>query len=504
MSRRKLSKSALEKELDVTGAQTEAETETLFASDDSGSEDEDMLETELFDDSDNEKEYFPDPADSSDEEYRTPPKRTRGKKRCVRNVSIDTILGPLSDIHVSDKDEDIIHTEPPKKRARGEPTRFRTSTPRKHISVATADSAATSLDLPAGSAATTSSDLPAGSAATTSSDLPAGSTVDRGGRFWSVPTQGTVVYFKEKSITAKNGFKWNCRPCNPKVSRTQSRNIIPPFTQGPTLQAQNADTPEKCFNLFFDDQIINEIVKWTNKKIEIMNKRYKRQTMSLTTTKPAEVRALLGILLFSASQRDNHLSTLEMFNPKTGNQVYRSAMSEGRFSFLISCLRFDDPTTRDNRKKTDPFAAIRTIWDIFIGNCEKMYTPSENLTIDEQLLAFKGKCPFRMYIPSKPAKYGIKLIFCNDNNSKYLVRALPYLGKKGPKSEDPKIGLGHHFTKYLTQPYHHSSRNVTTDNWFTSVDLVQDLLSNCGMTLVGTLRTNKKEVPAVMKDKKKS
>src|SRR6201990_1625116 len=267
MSRRKLSKSALEKELDVTGARTEAETETLFASDDSGSEDEDMLETELFDDSDNEKEYFPDPADSSDEEYRTPPKRTRGKKRCVRNVSIETILGPLSDIHVSDKDEDIIHTEPPKKRARGEPTRFRTSTPRKHISVATADSAATSLDLPACSA------------------------VDRGGRFWTVPTQGTVVYFMEKSITAKNGFKWNCRPCNPKVSRTQSRNIIPPFTQGPTLQAQNANTPEKCFNLFFDDQIINEIVKWTNKKIEIMNKRYKCQTMSLTTNKPAEPRA---------------------------------------------------------------------------------------------------------------------------------------------------------------------------------------------------------------------
>ncbi|KAL7635337.1 UNVERIFIED_CONTAM: hypothetical protein RMT77_014404 [Armadillidium vulgare] len=94
MSRKKLSESALEKELDVTGAQTEAETETLFASDDSGSKDEDMLEIEPFYDSDDEKEYFPDPADSSDEEYTTPPKRTRDKKRCVRNVSIDTILGP--------------------------------------------------------------------------------------------------------------------------------------------------------------------------------------------------------------------------------------------------------------------------------------------------------------------------------------------------------------------------------------------------------------------------
>src|SRR5215469_3013626 len=105
----------------------------------------------------------------------------------------------------------------------------------------------------------------------------------------------------------------------------------------------------------------------------------------------------------------------------------------------------------------------------------------------------------RMILNLKKAKYGLKLVFANDNKSKYLVWALPYLGKKGTRNEDVEFGLGYYFTKELTKPYHHTNRNVTTDNWFTSVKLVEDLLNNCGMTHVGTLRLNKKEVPMEMK-----
>ncbi|KRY04854.1 hypothetical protein T01_11867 [Trichinella spiralis] len=37
-----------------------------------------------------------------------------------------------------------------------------------------------------------------------------------------------------------------------------------------------------------------------------------------------------------------------------------------------------------------------------------MYNPSENVTVDERLYPFKGRCQFRQYMPKKPAKYGIK------------------------------------------------------------------------------------------------
>lgn len=189
-----------------------------------------------------------------------------------------------------------------------------------------------------------------------------------------------------------------------------------------------------------------------------------------------------------------------MWSPNTGPAMYRVAMSQGRFEFLLNCLRFDDLNTRQQRQQDDKLAPIREIWDIFIRNCGKMYMPHVNLTVDEQLLAFRGRCPFRMCIPNKPAKYGIKLLLVNDNKSKYLLGAIPYLGKQTTRPQE-NISLGHYFTKELTRPYHKTNRNVTTDNWFTSVPLVTDLLDNCGMTLVGTVKGNKKEIPKKMIEK---
>ncbi|CAL9691157.1 unnamed protein product [Knipowitschia caucasica] len=275
---------------------------------------------------------------------------------------------------------------------------------------------------------------------------------------------------------------------------------MPSFTPGPTPEASNADTPEKCFSLFFEDKIIDQIVTWTNIRIDAEAVKYRKRTGTFQRTTPAEMRALLGICIFSGCQKDNHLSTKEMWNPATGAPVYRAAMSECRFSFLLTCLRFDDPDTRQERQAMDKFAPIREIWQIFIDNCKKLYVPSENITVDEQLLGFRGRCPFRMYIPNKPAKYGIKLVLANDSHSKYLLAGIPYLGKLATQRQDGQ-SLGQYFTKELTKQYHHTNRNVTTDNWFTSVPLMIDLLENCGMTLVGTVKANKKEIPHMMRVK---
>ncbi|KAG0714772.1 PiggyBac transposable element-derived protein 3 [Chionoecetes opilio] len=161
-------------------------------------------------------------------------------------------------------------------------------------------------------------------------------------------------------------------------------------------------------------------------------------------------------------------------------------MSECRFNFLLTCLRFDNMRTRAVRRDTDKLAPIRSVLDMFIGSCEKHLIPHEYITVDEQMLAYRGKCSFRMFIPNKPAKYGLKLVLANDVTTNYLLTGIPYLGKQGTHA---RVGenLGHTFTRDLTRPYHHTNRNVTVDNWFTSVPLIQDLLHNCGMTLVGTV-----------------
>lgn len=49
--------------------------------------------------------------------------------------------------------------------------------------------------------------------------------------------------------------------------------------------------------------------------------------------------------------------------------------------------------------------------------------------------------------------------------------------------------------KRLIMPISGTGRNVTMDNWFTSVPLAKSLLEDNNLTMIGTLRKNKKEIP---------
>ena len=89
-------------------------------------------------------------------------------------------------------------------------------------------------------------------------------------------------------------------------------------------------------------------------------------------------------------------------------------------------------TNRQERRRTrtDKFAPVRKIWSDFQNNLKTCYVPGSFVTIDEQLLCFRGRCPFRQFIPTKPGKYGLKLWLCVDSNSYYVFNALPYIGRQ--------------------------------------------------------------------------
>lgn len=169
-------------------------------------------------------------------------------------------------------------------------------------------------------------------------------------------------------------------------------------------------------------------------------------------------------------------------------------MSRSRFHLLLRCLRFDDIRTRPAREENDKLAPIREIFEQFVGYIRKYYRHGEHVTIDEILLAFRGRCPFRQYLPSKPAKYGLKIFAVCDAKTYYTSNLEIYAGKQndGPNqiSNSPSDVV-----KRLVDPIKSFHRNIVMDNWFMSVSLMTDLLDNFGLTCLGTLRKNKKEIP---------
>ena len=84
-------------------------------------------------------------------------------------------------------------------------------------------------------------------------------------------------------------------------------------------------------------------------------------------------------------------------------------MSRDRFKMMLRFIRFDNENTRAERVLTDKAALIRDIWIMFNRKLEKLYKPYEYITIDEKLIPFRGYTKVTLYIPSKPAKYGIKV-----------------------------------------------------------------------------------------------
>lgn len=60
--------------------------------------------------------------------------------------------------------------------------------------------------------------------------------------------------------------------------------------------------------------------------------------------------------------------------------------------------------------------------------------------------------------------------------------------------------ISQYFFREVTIPIHGTGRTVTCDNWFTSIPLIQRMLEPAyNLTITGTIRKNKREVPAEMK-----
>ncbi|XP_072384398.1 uncharacterized protein [Diabrotica undecimpunctata] len=217
--------------------------------------------------------------------------------------------------------------------------------------------------------------------------------------------------------------------------------------------------------------MLTKIVTYKYQEINRKNKNYHDVAQITSETNLEELKALLGLYILAAVLKDNHLLSNIMFDTSFSGARYKETMSKFRFEFLTACLRFDDKTTRAERRE--------------ITHCKINYKSSSYLTIDEQLVGFRGKCNFRMYTPNKPAKYGLKLVLLCDVATKYLVNAEPCFGKS---TQTNGLPLADHFITVLTAPIHGTNRNLTMDNWFTNIPLAEKLLKRLyNLTILRTI-----------------
>lgn len=284
--------------------------------------------------------------------------------------------------------------------------------------------------------------------------------------------------------------KWYCEP-TPKT-RTQAHNLVR-HLPGVIGEAKNAKTPLECWSYFFDDDILQRVVTYTNEYITSIKENYQRER-DTKLIDIIELKAFIGLLYLAGVYKSNRQSLEELWGTNgDGVEKFGLVMNIKRFKFIIRCLRFDDRLTREERKKQDRLAAVRDIFTKFVQNCQKNYSLGENVTLDEKLEAFRGRCLFRQYIPSKPAKYGLKIFALVDAKLFYLYNMEIYAGKQpdGPFNLSNKPA---DIVRRLIHPIIGTGRNLTADNWFTDFDIVEELRQK-RISFVGTVKKNKRQLP---------
>jgi len=252
------------------------------------------------------------------------------------------------------------------------------------------------------------------------------------------------------------------------------------------------DGPLSFFKLFFDNETIDHIVTHTNINGQKSDEKW--------SCNRADIRAMLGTLLLMSSAPMRPMR--RYWHMQYGWPAVSNRWSRDRWMKLWWNLHI-------NTAPPPPDKHEQRLWEAqpFVDMINRKWSAALNagrdLTIDETMIAYRGRHVAVQYMPKKPITIGFKC-FTISTLKGYCFTQKLYPGKHDNK----KLAKG--FTtqvvKDLIQPYANATndlnkywRCVCFDSFYTNAPLVKWLYER-GVLSVGTIRSNRLHVPPAFRE----
>ncbi|XP_014675102.1 PREDICTED: piggyBac transposable element-derived protein 3-like [Priapulus caudatus] len=165
-------------------------------------------------------------------------------------------------------------------------------------------------------------------------------------------------------------------------------------------------------------------------------------------------------------------------------------MSRNRFQKLTSYLHIKNNNTVTEQEKEDRAWKVRP-WLDSLNATFSQVSPDEHQSIDEIMVAFKGRALLKQYMPKKPKKWGFKL-WGRCDSSGFLHQFDVYQGRgSGLVGDAPNCGLGGNVVLMLCQSLP-EKRNfkICADNFFSNFAMIYELKKR-DMFYIGTVRKDR-------------
>lgn len=161
-------------------------------------------------------------------------------------------------------------------------------------------------------------------------------------------------------------------------------------------------------------------------------------------------------------------------------------MSRDRFLMLRNLFHLVD-TANPEGHRTNRLWKIQPIIDAVKNVCMRLPHDFQTYSIDEQIIPFTGRCPFRQFVKNKPRPVGLK-VFVTTASSGLVLDFEVYQGHT-TELVNPELGLGPSVVMTLVRTIPPQSF-VFFDRYFTSVPLLEKL-SSIGLEGSGTIMGNR-------------
>ena len=155
-------------------------------------------------------------------------------------------------------------------------------------------------------------------------------------------------------------------------------------------------------------------------------------------------------------------------------------MSRNRFQTILEFLHFNDNSKHNpNDPNQDRLFKVRPLVEHLVTKFKEPHTPSKNISVDEELVLWKGCLQFKQYIPNKRSRFGIKY-FSLCEATGYMRNSIVYLGKEKNVSEEEsrlikELEISGSVVPKLMSELCHKGYHVYVDNWYTSEKLYKHL-----------------------------
>jgi hypothetical protein len=250
---------------------------------------------------------------------------------------------------------------------------------------------------------------------------------------------------------------------------------------GLTDASSIAQSPLEFLQLFLSYQLIQQFTQYTNDYAH----HYSNDVEWSTT--PEELYCFIGVHIYMGIC---DLPQWHMYWSKEYQQPFVAhAFSQHRFEHLLKYFQVTQYVPPVH--PIDPLLRVRSFITILNQLFPQCYAPSQYLTIDEAMVAFKGRSSIKQYIPSKPHKWGYK-IYCLASDN-YLLHLEIYEGKDMHPSPEGPV---HDLVMRMIAPYSHKGFILFTDQWFTSPTLLSSL-HNVGIRLCGSVGRKRRGLPRI-------